>query len=214
MMTTTINIYFVRHAESTGNEEQRLCGSTDFPLSQKGYTQAELVGKYFSDIDIDVIYSSPLERAIKTSESIIKYQTVKPKLETIDALKEMNFGSLDGELHEVVKSLYPEEHLNWTTIKRYPEGLPGQESVEEASFRFINALNTLLLDNSKSNNIVITTHGTILRFFTAFLLGYEKEDFYKIPSSTNTAVTKIIYDIETKKFSIIELANSAHLFNN
>ena len=60
------NIYLIRHAESTANNEGIFGGITDFNLSNNGFKQAEDLALKFENINIDGIYSSPLKRAVQT----------------------------------------------------------------------------------------------------------------------------------------------------
>src|SRR5438132_190364 len=64
-----MKIYFVRHGQSElniGNKEQGSEGA----LSDLGKKQAEFVAKRFSDIPVDLIVSSPYERAKETADII------------------------------------------------------------------------------------------------------------------------------------------------
>lgn len=211
-MENIINLYFVRHAESIGNIEKRLCGSTNFSLSERGYLQAEKVAQALSGINFDHIYTSPMDRTMITAKTILKKQENNNiPLTIIDEFKEMHFGDLDGMLHSLAKEKYPKEHYNWTHALRYPEGFPSQESVENCQKRFILGINNILNKTNSDSNILIATHGTVLRFFIGYLLGYEKNEFFKIPSSKNTAITKVEYNTSTNKFKIIYIANSDHL---
>ena len=65
----TMNLIIVRHAESTGNAEDRLQGQDDFPLSERGRRQASLLrARFESEVYVPThIYSSPLSRALETA---------------------------------------------------------------------------------------------------------------------------------------------------
>ena len=155
-------IYFVRHAECTGNKEKRLCGKTDFKLSNMGKMQAKNLGNYMKNIPLDIIFSSPLSRTKETAENIQKYNINKLQIKTVSNFQEVYFGILDGKLHSEAQNHYKKEMLNWTLNKRYPEGLPEQEKIEDAQKRFLKALNNIL-ENNDYKSICIVTHGTILR---------------------------------------------------
>jgi probable phosphoglycerate mutase len=58
-------LYLVRHAEASGNIEKKFHGHFDSDLTKNGYAQLEYLSKRFIDIDIDVCYSSDLQRAKK-----------------------------------------------------------------------------------------------------------------------------------------------------
>ena len=65
-------VYFVRHGETVWNVENKICGSTDIDLTQKGHEQAIETGKKIlnDNINADKILYSPLIRAKKTAMHI------------------------------------------------------------------------------------------------------------------------------------------------
>ncbi len=56
-----MEIYIVRHGETVWNKEKRLQGRTDVPLSEYGRELAEKTGRALRNVEIDRIYSSPLD---------------------------------------------------------------------------------------------------------------------------------------------------------
>ena len=63
-------LYLIRHGETGGNYEGRFQGIIDNPLNEYGIRQAKMLGEAFSLSKIDVLYTSPLQRAKKTAEII------------------------------------------------------------------------------------------------------------------------------------------------
>ena len=55
-------LYFVRHGESLWNLEDKICGATDAPLTEKGHEQAVKTGKVITEAEIraDMILYSRL----------------------------------------------------------------------------------------------------------------------------------------------------------
>ena len=55
-------LFFVRHGESQWNVEDKICGATDSPLSEKGRAQAVETGNVIlkEGIRADLILYSPL----------------------------------------------------------------------------------------------------------------------------------------------------------
>lgn len=201
MINDVITIYFIRHAESIGNEEKRLCGRTNFKLSETGKEQANQLGEYMRDIPLDIIYSSPLIRTYDTAKGIQTNHEDFIPIRTISNFKEVDFGSLDGFTHELARECFPKEMNDWTFVKRYPEGLPKQESIEDAQARFLDGLNKVL-DNTIYTSICIVTHGTVLRSVLASFLNYSKDEYRNIPSFPNASITKVIYDKNSKQFNV------------
>lgn len=87
-------VYFVRHGETVWNVENKICGSTDIDLTQKGHEQAIETGKKIlnDNINADKILYSPLIRAKKTAMHISEITGI-PAIEE-PRLTEQNFGKI------------------------------------------------------------------------------------------------------------------------
>ena len=66
------NLYFTRHGETVWNVENKICGMTDSPLTEKGRQQARELGRKVkeSGVQIDEILYSPLSRAADTAKAV------------------------------------------------------------------------------------------------------------------------------------------------
>ena len=65
-------LYFTRHGETVWNVENKICGMTDSPLTERGRQQARKLGEAVkaSGVHIDEILYSPLSRAADTAMAI------------------------------------------------------------------------------------------------------------------------------------------------
>ncbi len=65
-------IYFVRHGETVWNAENKICGATDSPLTERGHRQAVETAEKIRKMGIkaDMILYSPLSRARDTAMHI------------------------------------------------------------------------------------------------------------------------------------------------
>ena len=65
-------LYFTRHGENVWNVENKICGMTDSPLTERGRQQARKLGEAVkaSGVHIDEILYSPLSRAADTAMAI------------------------------------------------------------------------------------------------------------------------------------------------
>lgn len=63
-----MDIYLLRHGQSTSNALRLVCGAADYPLSEAGKIQAQNVCAHLMSIKFTKIYSSPLSRALQTIE--------------------------------------------------------------------------------------------------------------------------------------------------
>lgn len=95
-----MKIVLVRHGETTANHLKLIQGWTDNPLNDLGKQQAHEAGIFLKNqkYQPDLAYSSPLIRASKTGEIIIKYL---PNIDNIHLdfhFSERNFGPFEGEV--------------------------------------------------------------------------------------------------------------------
>ena len=90
------HMYFVRHGQTVWNVENKICGSTDIDLTEKGHEQAVETGKkiLLENIKADIILYSPLMRAEKTAKHISEITGIPAKAEP--RLTEQNFGKYEG----------------------------------------------------------------------------------------------------------------------
>ncbi len=161
-------LYLVRHGETEWNADNRVQGSVDIPLSEKGKLQAEFLGRYLSTSPRpQKIFCSDLIRAVQTAE-IIKETIKVDSLEKNPLLKEINCGTWEGKFIDELKRYYPDEYANWRMNSSYrcPQG----ESVEDVRERvekfFIEKGDEL----KTFETILIVAHGIFNRVVLSFLM--------------------------------------------
>ena len=76
-------IWFVRHGETVWNVENKICGATDSPLTEKGHAQAIETAEKVKEMGIkaDMILYSPLSRAKDTAAHISEITGIPMKEE-------------------------------------------------------------------------------------------------------------------------------------
>ena len=131
-----MKIYITRHSLTAWNEEKRLQGWKDSPLTKQGKEDALKLGEYMKTIHIDQVYSSPLLRAKSTARLIFKNENIIED----SRLKEMNFGDYEGEYIQDLKKQH-----DYFCLWHQPQlsfSLPNGETYEEVVFR----LNDFILE--------------------------------------------------------------------
>ena len=87
-------IYIIRHGQTEKNRAHSLQGRSDEPLNKQGREQAEAAADWFrsAGISFDLVYSSPLCRAVDTAKIVSGHDSVQ-----IDRrLIEMDYGPYEG----------------------------------------------------------------------------------------------------------------------
>ena len=89
-------LYFTRHGETVWNVENKICGMTDSPLTERGRQQARKLGEAVkaSGVHIDEILYSPLSRAADTAMAIAEATGLPARCEP--RLREQCFGKYEG----------------------------------------------------------------------------------------------------------------------
>jgi broad specificity phosphatase PhoE len=157
-------IYLVRHGKTDWNDQKLVQGHTDIPLNLEGQASARELATEFSSIKFDKVYSSDLSRARETAEIIsLEHQLA---VETTKALRERNFGSLEGqphsvfpELNRVLNSLDDETRYSYKS-----DSNAEMESDEEIMSRFLIFLRECAIANL-GKTILMATHGGTIRAF-------------------------------------------------
>ena len=148
-----MKIILLRHGETIWNIESRLQGCRDIPLAENGILQLGQVGKHLADLDmkIDVIASSPLQRARKSAEIVaqaLHYPTEQILTEPL--FVERSFGECEGMVYG-------------DAIKKYPDGnYPGMETLEELYERACKAI-AHCVEVYAGQNVMVVAHGAIIK---------------------------------------------------
>jgi len=85
-----LRLYLIRHGEVEGAVAGKLLGRTDTPLSQCGLKQSRQLAKNLSAAQLCAIYSSDLQRARLTAETIGIHHRLK--VQQSSAWREIDMG--------------------------------------------------------------------------------------------------------------------------
>ncbi|MBS6475079.1 MAG: histidine phosphatase family protein [Clostridiales bacterium] len=150
-------VYLLRHAQpASGDYDDK-----DRPLSEKGLSDLPKVTAYFAERHVDVVYSSPFARALKTIEPFA--QAYGYPIHIIEDFHEVQIGTdYSMDFVELIHQLWcnPDMHLS--------DG----ESYGNVQRRTIAALKPLL-DKHKDQTIVIAMHSTAM----SRMVNYYNPDF-------------------------------------
>ena len=199
-----MKLILLRHGESKWNLENRFTGWTDVGLTPKGEVEAKDSGGLLSkeNIEIDIVFTSVLKRAIDTMEICLK-QMKKNNIETIYnwRLNERHYGALQGLNKAETALKYGDEQvliwrrsydirppeLDWDD-ERHPrvdkkyktlkkEELPSSECLKDTVLRFLPYWEKTISPEVKSGKrIMIVAHGNSLRALVKHLDKVSNED--------------------------------------
>ncbi|MFO7819224.1 MAG: alpha-ribazole phosphatase [Halanaerobacter sp.] len=199
-------LILVRHGETNWNKESRFQGNKDIALNQKGERQAHKLAERLAKEEIDVIYSSDLDRAYKTAQIIAAKHNLA--VQTRSNLQEIDFGVWEGLTYQEINEQYPNEFESWQKNPKVnnPEG---GESLKDIEARVCKAL-TEILEEHEGKTILIAAHGGVNRVVISNFLDMPLDRCWRL-SQDNTAVniinfyrSQIILDIFNSTFHLRE----------
>lgn len=159
-----MKLYVVRHGETIWNAENRVQGVSDIPLTDKGRLDATLQKDFVKSLDIDVVISSPLDRAIETAKLLTDN---KLPINTDDRIKERDWGLNEGaNIDEVDKWDCWDVILN-TRVQNI-------ESIQDFMYRVSSFLEDIKV-RYKDKKVLLVTHSAVIRVIH-YLLGTIPED--------------------------------------
>lgn len=212
-----MNIYFVRHGQTISNENKIIQGEDD-PLTSTGIDQAKKLAERFKEIDLDVIYSSPLSRAIDTAKMISNETGIA--IEEVKILQEKRNPSkligLDSK-HDTV--------LEVNRLKKEQQSIdPHWKFEDEEGFLDLKqrALDILkFISIQPHENILVVTHGGIMRYLLACMLfgeSLDKETSNRISKGfyvSNTGISKCEFkpkdDEKPDRWKVINWNDVTHI---
>lgn len=205
-----MRIFLIRHGETKGNREGYFRGRSDFPLNENGVRQAKALGEALKDSGIQVVYSSPLSRAVETARWVARTTDAEVLIEK--GFNNINLGPWEGKKKEEIKEKYPKEFKIWITI---PEKLhlDGAESVLQVQERSVKTLKKIIneLSERKIQTFAVVTHRAVLKSLIAGILDIKIPFFWKI--HVDTASYSILdYSLE-RGFTLKLLNQTSHLQN-
>lgn len=158
-----MNIYLTRHGQTKLNKKKLMQGRTDEPLNEIGELQAKEAHETVKDITFDAVYSSPLQRAVKTA-SIIANADPKEIIRD-ERIIEVDFGKYEGKP-------YGGMGLKMTLFWLLPEVFKAPKSVEPIS-SMVDRSKAFISDLSKQDyeNVLVVCHGGIIRALCGCLEG-------------------------------------------
>lgn len=185
-----LNIYLLRHGETVQNLEGVYYGSLDVDITNKGMKQIEYINNKVKNLTFDRIYASNMKRAV-SSASIISgskgVTCIKDK-----RLNEMSLGVFEGKSYEDIQREYPIEFQKWSDDwKSYAP--PDGESYIEFYKRVKEFFQEIL--KFKDENILLVTHGGVIRSILTYVMGENLDVFWKF-GSKNGDLTLVKYEYE------------------
>lgn len=195
-------IYLTRHGQTLWNIEKRLQGRGNSPLTEEGIERAKELRDRIKDIHIDIIYSSPIERALTTANIIKGDKSIE--VITDDGLMEMCFGDYEGKITDEVMKENPNWDISLIMKGNTELTAPNGENLAEVRDRVARSMNKII-EKNRGKTILIVAHGITLKA----IMYYFKDGEVNSEVMGQATLTKVNVD-ENNKFYIEFKNDNSH----
>lgn len=196
-MIATQKVVLIRHAET--DLAGTFCGHLDPPLNKRGDQQISHLLRSLTDVPIDAIYSSDLQRAAQTADAIAHHRNLF--YTSTASLREIAFGAWEGLTWSQIESCDALYAQRW--LDRFPD-LPAPHGEAFSAFeeRILRAWDSIASQEAgRARTIAVVTHAGVLRVLLTKHCGFSQEQAFEqtspycalftqeLPLPANQAVT-------------------------
>jgi alpha-ribazole phosphatase len=169
-------LVLVRHGEPDESMHGRCYGSLDVPLSAAGLRRAAAVAEVLRSHKLEAVYSSPLQRAFDTARAVASAHGLEPI--SRDALREVDFGELEGMSYEEIASEHPDVYALWMESPSSVR-FPGGEALSDLCARVLQEV-AGIRERHDGQAVAVVAHGGVIRAVLAEALELPDAAFFRL----------------------------------
>jgi probable phosphoglycerate mutase len=150
MSDNGLELWLVRHGETTRSARREIAGWSNPPLTARGRHEAEALRPLLADHSFTGVWSSDLDRAVTTARLAWGEPSLDPRL------RELDFGDLEGRFFGALNAALADAILRFHDL-----ALPGGESLDQMATRIL-----AFVDGLTPGRHLVFTHGGVVRLLT------------------------------------------------
>ena len=162
-----MRLYVARHGQTAWNAENKICGTSDLPLNELGWQQAEALAEKCGAYHIDLIIASTMLRARQTAGAVAEKYGI-PVL-TDARLVEQNYGIYEGMDRQTPGFLANKRHFAY----RYPGG----ESMMDVAHRIYGLLEDIKREH-EGKTVLLVCHGGVMRLIRSYFEDMTNDEYF------------------------------------
>lgn len=168
-------LFLIRHASNDFVKEGKLAGwLPDVHINDEGHQQAEQMAVKMSQVKLDAIYSSPLERAVETAEYLARPRRLEIQRRT--GLGELKIGAWENcKIEELNQT------DEWRMYQVYPSGArpPDGETGRELQMHAVDEVEAICAAHPEGT-IAIVSHADTIAAIVAHYAGIHLDLFQRL----------------------------------
>lgn len=187
-MAGATTFHLIRHGDYSLLGRVLAGRMTGYSLSETGREQARAIAQALAGRPIAAVVASPLERARETAEPIAEMHHLPVQIEP--DVNEIDFGDWTGRT-------FPDLHATpvWRDFNRFRSTvpIPGGETLHAAQARGLAAI-ARLRSAHRDGEVVIVSHGDLIKVVVAHFLGVALDLFVRIEVAPASRSSIVVYD--------------------
>lgn len=196
-------LYLIRHATNDALGQGLLIGrSPGIHLNAEGHAQAEALAERLAAVELNAVYSSPMERAVETAEPVARRHGLELKIHP--GLNEVDTGQWTGLTVASVR-----RRRRWRGLWIHPAGVsfPRGETLWQVQVRVVQALENIRAAH-RGGNVAVVCHADPIRVAVAHYLGLPL-DLYRRLVISPASITILSFEREYPR--LLRLNDTAHI---
>jgi alpha-ribazole phosphatase len=185
-------LYLLRHGETGASG--RYIGTTDLPLAAEAFSRLSGTATALRAKPLAKILCSPLRRCLQTAE----YLDLQVEMEVWDDLREVDFGLWEGKSFAEISGEYAREVDQWASWST-DFTFPGGERIADFLARIQQVRERL--DNMREDNLLLISHGGIIRQLICAYLGLRPENY-------------LLFDVKAGLYSSLSLYSEGGILSS
>lgn len=188
-----MDLHLIRHGETEWHAENRYAGRSDIRLTGRGVRQAAVLAASASRLNLGLVASSHLRRAIETAAPLAAAAAVPHRVDARFA--EVDFGRGEGLTRDEMRTRFPDD-LDAFLARPASHPLPGGEPGVAAAERAFAGLAALVAEHREdAGAIALVAHTTLIRLMLCTFLRLPLDEYRRrFPEVGNVSVTTVRVD--------------------
>ena len=197
-----MELILIRHALPLRVEKQD--GSPADPgLSETGIEQARKLARWMESEHLDVLYSSPLNRAKMTAQALANVKGIEIRIEP--GVKEFDNRS---SVYIPLEELRSKDYESWR--KLVDGGFGALYDLKDFQKTVVASLEQIISQHS-GNRVAVVCHGGVINLWAAHVLGLSRPNLFFAPEYTS--LNRFLASGKGQR-SVASLNETAHLRDN
>ncbi len=178
----TLRVIIVRPGQTELDEQGRIAGSLDVPLSENGECQIQRLVDELATLKIDRIFSGPAAASKRTAELLSESCKIKTKVD--EDLRNLDCGLWHGKRIDELKETQPKLFKLW---QEQPEAVfpPDGETVEQTKSR-VAKFAKKLTKKARAETVVVVAAEPIACILRSILESVDLAEYWTVEANCGT----------------------------